>query len=134
MEETRLLRTPSLLLNFWADCSLIWLVVFWRAAVPFFLYCRSFTYEIIVVNDGSKDRTSEVVMEYVDRLGANKLRLLQLQENRGKGGAIALAVARSRGQYILMADSDGATDIRDLQKLYEQLKIVEKDGDRKSVV
>ena len=79
-----------------------------------------------MVDDGSKDNTVDVVMGYVDRHGSDTIRVLKLQENRGKGGAIRLAVFRSRGQYILMADSDGATDIRDLQKLHTRLKAVEK--------
>lgn len=49
-----------------------------------------FTYEIIVVSDGSKDRTVQTAMKYCDRLTTEKLRVLDLIENRGKGGAVRL--------------------------------------------
>ena len=50
----------------------------------------SFTYEVIVVNDGSRDNTSDVVLKYVRQYGVDKVRLLEFVENRGKGGAIRM--------------------------------------------
>ena len=49
-----------------------------------------FTYEVIIVNDGSKDGTSGVAMSYVQRYGAEKVRLLEFVKNRGKGGAVRM--------------------------------------------
>uniref|UniRef100_A0A7N8WQ44 dolichyl-phosphate beta-glucosyltransferase n=1 Tax=Mastacembelus armatus TaxID=205130 RepID=A0A7N8WQ44_9TELE len=50
----------------------------------------SFTYEIIVVDDGSKDKTTEVAMRYSRKYGADKVRVLTLVKNRGKGGAVRM--------------------------------------------
>lgn len=80
---------------------------------------RNLSVEVIVVDDGSKDKTSMVVQTYMS--GNSSLRLLKLQKNCGKGGAILRGVHRCRGKFILMADADGATDIRDLSKLYDAL-------------
>ncbi|XP_039222509.1 dolichyl-phosphate beta-glucosyltransferase isoform X2 [Crotalus tigris] len=48
----------------------------------------SFTYEIIVVDDGSTDKTTKVALRYVKKYGSNKVRVLTLVRNRGKGGAV----------------------------------------------
>ncbi|XP_068701650.1 dolichyl-phosphate beta-glucosyltransferase-like [Montipora foliosa] len=77
----------------------------------------SFTYEIIVVDDGSKDQTSKVTLEYVKKIGVHKMRLLTLEKNRGKGGAVRMGVLSSRGRRILMADADGASKFADLARL-----------------
>lgn len=49
-----------------------------------------FTYEVIVVSDGSKDKTVETAMKYCKKFTTEKFRVLELIENRGKGGAVRL--------------------------------------------
>lgn len=77
----------------------------------------SFTYEVIVVDDGSKDRTTEVALGYSRKYGSEKVRVLTLVQNRGKGGAVRMGALSSRGKLILMADADGATKFADLEKV-----------------
>lgn len=55
-----------------------------------FLEKKNCTYEIIVVSDGSKDATVAVAQKYSEVHGTNKVRVLELIENRGKGGAVRL--------------------------------------------
>jgi len=76
----------------------------------------SFTYEVIVVDDGSKDKTTEVALRYTRKYGADKVRVLTLVKNRGKGGAVRMGTLSSRGKLILMADADGATKFSDIEK------------------
>lgn len=77
----------------------------------------SFTYEVIVVDDGSKDKTTEVALTYSRKYGSDKVRVLTLAHNRGKGGAVRMGTLSSRGKTILMADADGATKFADLEKV-----------------
>ncbi|XP_036994636.2 dolichyl-phosphate beta-glucosyltransferase isoform X1 [Artibeus jamaicensis] len=81
----------------------------------------TFTYEVIVVDDGSKDQTSKVAFEYCRRHGSDKVRVITLAKNRGKGGAVKMGVFSSRGEKILMADADGATRFADVEKLEQGL-------------
>uniref|UniRef100_A0A3Q2ZT10 Dolichyl-phosphate beta-glucosyltransferase n=1 Tax=Kryptolebias marmoratus TaxID=37003 RepID=A0A3Q2ZT10_KRYMA len=82
----------------------------------------SFTYEVIVVDDGSKDKTTEVALRYTKKYGAEKVRVLTLVKNRGKGGAVRMGTLSSRGKLILMADADGATRFSDIEKVEAGLK------------
>ncbi|KAM4699706.1 dolichyl-phosphate beta-glucosyltransferase [Discoglossus pictus] len=76
---------------------------------------KSFSYEVIVVDDGSKDKTTEVALKYSEQYGSDKVRVLTLKKNRGKGGAVRMGVLVSRGKMILMADADGATKFADIE-------------------
>jgi hypothetical protein len=84
---------------------------------------------VLVVNDGSKDGTADLVQSaYVAKLGADRFRLLRLARNNGKGGAVRKGMVRARGRYLLMADADGATQASDLSRLLAEVKDVEGPG------
>jgi len=87
-----------------------------------------FTYEIIVVDDGSPDATSASVRPFIKEVSTERLRVLRLLRNRGKGGAVTAGVLRARGEYILFADADGATAVHEIANLERQVKQIEKDG------
>ena len=83
--------------------------------------------EILVVSDGSTDATEDIVRSYADSVvqinKSNRLRLLKLQRNSGKGAAVREGLARSRGMMCLMVDADGATEISSgLRKVLDQMK------------
>ena len=73
------------------------------------------SYEIIVVNDGSKDDTARVAQE----LGA---RLVDLNPNRGKGGAVKAGMLAAQGRYVLFTDADQSTPISEVDKLLAKLE------------
>ena len=56
-------------------------------------------------------------MRYVERYGADVVRVLDMGVNRGKGAAVRQGVLASRGRLIIFADSDGATRVQDMEKL-----------------
>ncbi|XP_065845880.1 dolichyl-phosphate beta-glucosyltransferase-like isoform X4 [Oscarella lobularis] len=87
----------------------------------------SFTYEIIIVDDGSKDGTSKVGMEYTKKYGHEKIRVLTFEKNRGKGGAVRMGMLSSRGKHLLFADADGATRFSDLTKVESALNKIAPD-------
>lgn len=71
--------------------------------------------ELIVVDDGSLDRTSELVHHLA--LEFAEVRLIRLAANRGKGYAVRTGVVNARGKFILFADADGATPIAEIARL-----------------
>ena len=76
-------------------------------------------YEVIVVDDGSRDNTAEVVRKF-ERVRP-EVRLIQLPKNQGKGHAVRLGVLNSRGLRILFVDADGATPIAEMERLQAAL-------------
>ena len=74
-------------------------------------------YEIIIVDDGSADETTNEGLKWTKKLGSDKLRVLTLAKNLGKGGAVRRGMLVSRGKLLLFADADGATTFSELAKL-----------------
>ena len=77
-------------------------------------------YEIIVVDDGSKDKTTLKVKEIKNNNG--RVQLLQNEKNRGKGLSVRKGILAAQGEYILFYDADGSTPISELEKLLEKLR------------
>ncbi|KAJ4327766.1 dolichyl-phosphate beta-glucosyltransferase [Fusarium piperis] len=77
-------------------------------------------YEILVVDDGSSDKTVDVVLQFAkDNDLHGILRVISLEKNRGKGGATTHGFRHVRGEYVLFADADGASRFSDVGKLIE---------------
>jgi glycosyltransferase involved in cell wall biosynthesis len=72
-------------------------------------------YEVIVVNDGSRDRTGEIV----SRLSAAMppVRLVQHERNQGYGAALYTGFTNAKNEWIFLTDSDRQFDMADFQKL-----------------
>ena len=74
------------------------------------------SWELIIVNDGSGDTTLDLVRAEEQR-DPEHLRGIDLQPNGGKGPAVAVGVAASRGELVLISDADFSTPIEELAKL-----------------
>lgn len=75
--------------------------------------------EILVVDDGSADRTVAIATEAA--ASWPRLRVIALGRNRGKGAAVRAGVLAARGRRVLFSDADLATPIEELGKLAARL-------------
>lgn len=87
----------------------------WRA-----LRRRIECFEMIVVDDGSTDRTADLVRTFSEQ--HPNVRLISYPVNRGKGHAVRCGVLASRGQYVLFSDADQSTPMREVRKLLKALE------------
>jgi dolichyl-phosphate beta-glucosyltransferase len=79
---------------------------------------NGYSYELIVVDDGSTDRTVEVVRELMAE--EENARLLYAKHS-GKGSAVRKGILSAKGQYVFFTDADLSTPITELTKFLEQL-------------
>ena len=70
-------------------------------------------YELILVNDGSKDNTKEVIEDIKDVVA------LSYDVNRGKGGAVKYGIENATGDYVLFMDADLSTDLEAIKRYLE---------------
>ena len=71
------------------------------------------SYEIIAVNDGSKDRSAEIL----NRI--SWIKLINHPYNKGYGASLKTGIKASKGEWILITDADGTYPIKDIPRLLE---------------
>lgn len=86
------------------------------ARVRAYLDARGAPYQVLVVNDGSSDRTAELA-----RAQGGPVELLHHAQNRGKGHAVRAGMLAAAGERRLMTDADLSTPIEELPKLEAEL-------------
>ena len=79
-----------------------------------------YSYEILVVNDGSKDNTAVVVKNMAKMV--KNLKLIDLKENSGKGGAVKQGMLLAAGKVRLFMDADNSTSIDQFEKMIPLFK------------
>jgi len=86
-----------------------------------YMATRPEKYELIVVDDGSDDKTSESIQDWQKKMNAD-LQLLINQENMGKGFSIRRAVQASRGKYVIFIDADLPYELYAIDNFLSALK------------
>ena len=82
---------------------------------------KNISYEVIAVNDGSKDDTAEFFRKSAGLV--SKLDIIDRKENRGKWFSVREGFLKASGEYRLLTDADGATAITNLDDFWEQMKL-----------
>jgi dolichyl-phosphate beta-glucosyltransferase len=83
-------------------------------AVKEYLLSRNLSHEILIVDDGSRDCTSEVSRAFFDEQDHG--RVLRNPANYGKGFAVKTGIQNAAGEYILFTDADNSTPIEEFDK------------------
>jgi dolichyl-phosphate beta-glucosyltransferase len=85
-----------------------------------YLAGKPFAAEIIVVDDGSRDRTAEAAGAAL--AGRVPSRVIRREKNRGKGASVREGVLAASGEIILFSDDDLSTPIGEFDKLFAALQ------------
>jgi len=75
--------------------------------------------EVIVVNDGSRDNTAEIVREFAEK--DSFLQLVENPGNRGKGYSVRNGMLKARGEVVVFSDADLSSPIEEMPKLLDAL-------------
>jgi dolichyl-phosphate beta-glucosyltransferase len=79
---------------------------------------QSYRCEVLVVDDGSRDDTSEIVTRHA----GEGIALLRQPHNMGKGAAVRRGMLEAKGEYRIFSDADFSTPITETVRMMEQLR------------
>ncbi|MBD3300174.1 MAG: glycosyltransferase [Candidatus Moranbacteria bacterium] len=85
-----------------------------------YLTKQKYNYQIIVVIDGAKDKTFQVVKKYEPIV--NNLEIINNHENHGKGYVVRQGLLEAKGEYRLFMDADNSTTIDHVEKFFPFFK------------
>lgn len=85
-----------------------------------YLKKQDYSYEILVVDDGSKDKTRDVVENLRDKIG--NLRIIGYKKNKGKGYAVRLGMVQAKGDHRLFTDADNSIPIGQIEKFWPEFE------------
>ena len=85
-----------------------------------YLRKQNFESEIIVVSDGSKDRTVEISKNLMSEI--KNLRVIEFKENRGKGFGVKEGMLAALGDFRLFTDADNSTPINQIEKFWSEFE------------
>jgi len=77
-------------------------------------------FEVIVVDDGSRDRTGEIAADLAKKY--NEVRVVTNRPNRGYGGALKAGFAASKYPWVMFTDADGQFDLREIDSFFAKQK------------
>ncbi len=85
-----------------------------------YLRKQAYDYEILVVDDGSKDRTVEVGRGLASTI--KNLKITGYKKNQGKGYAVRFGLKEASGDYRLFTDADNSTSIDQIEKMWPEFE------------
>lgn len=77
-------------------------------------------YEVIIINDGSKDKTGEIAEKLSSK--NKKIKVIHHSPNRGYGAAVTSGTYAARYPWIVLFDADGQFDFKEITKFFEKQK------------
>jgi dolichyl-phosphate beta-glucosyltransferase len=81
---------------------------------------KGWSAEVIVVNDGSRDSTADVVREFAKN--APEVRLVENPGNRGKGYSVRSGLLQALGEVVMFTDSDLSAPIEEAERLFAAIE------------
>ena len=85
-----------------------------------YLLHQNYTYEVLVVVDGAKDKTAEIAQNFTREW--SNLKIINNKENHGKGYVVRQGMLAAQGEYRVFTDADNSTDIKHLEKFWPKFK------------
>ena len=101
-----------------------------------YLRTKDYDYEILVVNDGSRDGTVKVAENLTSQINPStglrvnaeqsrsikNLKVVGYEKNQGKGFAVRFGMLEAKGDYRLFSDADNSTSIDQIEKIWPELR------------
>ncbi len=79
--------------------------------------------EIIIVDDGSNDKSTEIINDFKFNKNYNfHYKIIRLDVNSGKGKALRIGIKNSCGEYVLLQDADLELDMKDSHEMYQMIQ------------